>query len=240
HPPDSRLSVLGSVARNNSDGLPVFKVKEVQSSRNSEQSLLVLDEFRQRVSVTTLLRQSARVHEARSEHAHYRSRKIDENGNRATFIHTSPPGITTTKGPGATCELKLETFRSAWSISATASQQLRCYFVSNCVFPDSPATKDAEGRNVSDKSFLEKASGKRSCGALSNVPSPISTTFTLYSAPKHVEQLSNGVIIIISLYVNPVPNSNAPPIKHSIFQVMKEASLLFCLPENPFFLPKAP
>ncbi|KAE9382411.1 hypothetical protein BT96DRAFT_788021, partial [Gymnopus androsaceus JB14] len=29
------------------------------------------------------------------------------------------------------------------------------------------------------------------------------------------------------------------PIEHSIFQVV-EASLLFCLPENPFFLPKAP
>ncbi|KAE9387141.1 NAD-specific glutamate dehydrogenase [Gymnopus androsaceus JB14] len=222
--------------------------------------------------------------------------KIDENGNGATFIYTSPPGITTTEGPGATCEsridtlfldnskphnaYRLETFRSAGSISATASQQLRCYFVSKCVFPDAPAAKDAEGRtninSVSDKGFLEKASEntleitKRSCGALSNgtdpswrfskskarerdvllsdtrwaglqpslVLSPTSTTFTL-SARKYVEQFSNGVTIV-SLYPNPVPNSNAPPIEHSIFQVMKEASLLFCLPENPFFLPKAP
>ncbi len=39
--------------------------------------------------------------------------------------------------------------------------------------------------------------------------------------------------------LNPLPNSNAPPIENSIYQVMKEASLLFCLPENPFFLPKA-
>ena len=57
---------------------------------------------------------------------------------------------------------RLETFRSAGSISATASQQLRCYFVNKCVFPDTPATKDAEGRtninSVSDKGFLEKAS----------------------------------------------------------------------------------
>jgi glutamate dehydrogenase len=30
--------------------------------------------------------------------------RIDENGNGATFIHTSPPGITSTEGPGATCE----------------------------------------------------------------------------------------------------------------------------------------
>jgi len=30
--------------------------------------------------------------------------KIDENGNGATFIHTSLPGLTSTDGPGATCE----------------------------------------------------------------------------------------------------------------------------------------
>jgi hypothetical protein len=49
------------------------------------------------------------------------------------------------------------------------------------------------------------------------------------------EQFSNG-ITIISLYLNPLPGSAAPPIEHSIFQVKKEASLLFCLPDNPFFL----
>lgn len=52
------------------------------------------------------------------------------------------------------------------------------------------------------------------------------------------EQFSNGVTII-SLYLGPLPNSSAPPIEHSIFQVMREASLLFCLPDNPFFLPKS-
>lgn len=57
-------------------------------------------------------------------------------------------------------------------------------------------------------------------------------TFHLYQ-----EQFSNGVTII-SLYLNPLPDTNAPPIENSIFQVMKEASLLFCLPDNPFFLPK--
>jgi len=79
--------------------------------------------------------------------------------------------------------------------------------------------------------------------------------YSLYSARKYVgmlpqtlldtielisyaEQFSNG-ITIISLYLNPIPSSNAPPIEHSIFQVMKEASLLFCLPDNPFFLPKS-
>src|SRR5882762_701542 len=57
------------------------------------------------------------------------------------------------------------------------------------------------------------------------------------SSPKSLqpEQFSNG-ITIISLYLNPLPNSHAPPIEQSIFQVMKEISLLFCLPDNPFFL----
>lgn len=54
-----------------------------------------------------------------------------------------------------------------------------------------------------------------------------------------IEQFSNG-ITIISLYLNPLPNSTSPPIEHSIYQVMKEASLLYCLPDNPFFLPNAP
>ncbi len=80
--------------------------------------------------------------------------KIDENGNGATFIHSSSPGMTTTEGPGSTCEnridelfldpstpenaYRLETYRSQGSISATASQQLRCYFVTKCNFPANP------------------------------------------------------------------------------------------------------
>jgi glutamate dehydrogenase len=59
---------------------------------------------------------------------------------------------------------RLETYRSAGSISATASQQLRCYFVNQCNFPSSapsttPTTADGkiDIRAVSDASFLEKA-----------------------------------------------------------------------------------
>ena len=36
------------------------------------------------------------------------------------------------------------------------------------------------------------------------------------------------------MYLNPVPNTRAPPIEHSIHQVVREASLLYCLPDNPF------
>jgi hypothetical protein len=68
------------------------------------------------------------------------------------------------------------------------------------------------------------------------------------SARKYVEQFANGVTIICewslkiavplltmaAMYLNPVPNTRAPPIEHSIHQVIKEASLLYCLPDNPF------
>lgn len=221
--------------------------------------------------------------------------KIDED--RAVFIHTSAPGQTATQGPGATCEARidslyldnvksdqayrLETYRSQGSISATASHQLRCYFVNKCNFPNpSPPSTREDGKTdiktVSDPVFLEKASentleiyqnilwnvesrygpvmevfeveGSREKrlvigykrGGTSKFFSALSTLYhfySLYSARKYVEQFSNG-ITIISLYLNPLPNvKDAPPIEHSIHQIMKEASLLYCLPHNSFFAP---
>ncbi|KAJ1560574.1 NAD-dependent glutamate dehydrogenase, partial [Cladochytrium tenue] len=56
--------------------------------------------------------------------------------------------------------------------------------------------------------------------------------YELYSTRKYVEQFSNGVTIIC-LYLNQVPGSAAPPIENSIFQVIKEASLIYCLPTTP-------
>ncbi|KAJ7465158.1 NAD-specific glutamate dehydrogenase [Mycena latifolia] len=222
--------------------------------------------------------------------------KINDNGAGATFIHTSPPGVTSTEGPGAVCEVRiddlfldtqipyrLETFRSQGSVSSTASQQLRCYFVTKCTFPPLPAEESDDIRLYSDPVFLEKASentlqiyqtamravrarrygpvlshyqveGTRQHRLVIAYDSRASGTrhffsalsnlyhfYALYSGRKYVEQFSNGVTII-SLYLNPLPGApgGAPPIEHSIQQVMKEASLLFCLPDNPFFLPKAP
>ncbi|KAF7299440.1 NAD-specific glutamate dehydrogenase [Mycena indigotica] len=220
--------------------------------------------------------------------------KITE-GKGATFIHTSPPGVTTTDGPGSICETRiddlfldtdtpyrLETYRSLGSVSATASQQLRCYFVSKCNFPPLPKEETDDIRAYSDPIFLEKASENtlqiyqnamktvkaRRYGPVLNhfqvegtrqhrlviaydshkgktrhffsALSNLYHYYALYSVRKYVEQFSNG-ITIISLYLNPLPGAHgAPPIEHSIYQVMKEASLLFCLPDNPFFLPKAP
>ncbi|TPX74221.1 hypothetical protein CcCBS67573_g04511 [Chytriomyces confervae] len=56
--------------------------------------------------------------------------------------------------------------------------------------------------------------------------------YELYSTRKYVEQFSNGVTIM-TLYLNQLPTSLAPPLEHAILQVIKEASLLYCLPMTP-------
>lgn len=56
--------------------------------------------------------------------------------------------------------------------------------------------------------------------------------YDLYSTRKYVEQFSNGVTVM-SLYLNPMDNPKSPPIESSILQVIKEASLLYCLPTTP-------
>lgn len=70
--------------------------------------------------------------------------------------------------------------------------------------------------------------------------------YGLTSTRKYVEQFSNGVTII-SMYLVPSQNvqtaktledlkalKHFPPIEHSIHQIVKEASLLYCLPQNDF------
>lgn len=53
--------------------------------------------------------------------------------------------------------------------------------------------------------------------------------YELYSTRKYVENFSNGVTIMC-LYLSPMANSKAPPIEHSVLQIMREASLIYCLP----------
>ncbi|KAI9761651.1 MAG: glutamate dehydrogenase (NADP(+)) gdh1 [Chaenotheca gracillima] len=61
--------------------------------------------------------------------------------------------------------------------------------------------------------------------------------YGLTSSRKYVEQFSNG-ITIMSLYLKPLPasvsNARHPPIEASIHQIMKEISLLYCIPQNKF------
>ncbi|KAK9447581.1 Glutamate/Leucine/Phenylalanine/Valine dehydrogenase-domain-containing protein [Limtongia smithiae] len=56
--------------------------------------------------------------------------------------------------------------------------------------------------------------------------------YGLTSTRKYVEQFKNG-ITVMCIYLSPSPkSSHYPPIEHSIHQVIKEASLLYCLPKN--------
>ena len=61
----------------------------------------------------------------RSEHIRELEKRIDE-----LFLDQSTPENA----------YRLETYRSTGSVSATASQQLRCYFVSKCNFPANAPT----------------------------------------------------------------------------------------------------
>ncbi|KAI0029457.1 hypothetical protein K488DRAFT_72957 [Vararia minispora EC-137] len=77
--------------------------------------------------------------------------RIDEQGNTATFIYTSPPGKAVTEGPNATVESRIDeqflgvstpercyrlgTYRSTGPTSSTANQQPCCYFMSFCRLP---------------------------------------------------------------------------------------------------------
>ena len=47
-----------------------------------------------------------------------------------------------------------------------------------------------------------------------------------------IEQFSNGVTIY-NFYLAQIPNSQSPPIDISIYQIIKEASLIYCLPTTP-------
>jgi glutamate dehydrogenase len=75
-------------------------------------------------------------------------------------------------------------------------------------------------------------------GSAMGIFSALSDLYHYYgvtSSRKYVEQFSNG-ITIISLYLKPafteIAKSRHPPIEASIHQIMKEVSLLFCIPQN--------
>ena len=61
--------------------------------------------------------------------------------------------------------------------------------------------------------------------------------YGLTSSRKYVEQFSNG-ITVMSVYLKPVPKSQPgqhhPHIDASVHQIMKEVSLLYCVPHNKF------
>jgi glutamate dehydrogenase len=81
-------------------------------------------------------------------------------------------------------------------------------------------------------------------GSVSNMFSALSDLYHYYgltSARKYVEQFSNGVTIM-SVYLRPAPGASEevagravhPPIESAVYQIMKEISLLYCIPKNRF------
>jgi glutamate dehydrogenase len=61
--------------------------------------------------------------------------------------------------------------------------------------------------------------------------------YRLTSSRKYLENFSNG-ITVLSLYLRPVSNAEVserfPPIEAAVHQIMKEISLLYCIPRNKF------
>ena len=61
--------------------------------------------------------------------------------------------------------------------------------------------------------------------------------YGLTSSRKYVEQFSNG-FTVMSIYLRPLPNplpgTHHPSIDASVHQIMKEVSLLYCIPQNKF------
>lgn len=77
-------------------------------------------------------------------------------------------------------------------------------------------------------------------GSAHGIFSALSDLYHYYgvtSSRKYVEQFSNG-FTIMSIYLRPLPhmatNAKHPPIEASIHQIMKEVSLLYCVPQNKF------
>ncbi|KAK6348689.1 NAD-dependent glutamate dehydrogenase [Orbilia javanica] len=77
---------------------------------------------------------------------------------------------------------------------------------------------------------------QRSAKGLFSAMSDLYHYYGVTSARKYVEQFSNGVTVM-SLYLMPTgagPTVKHPPIEASIHQIMKEVSLLYCIPQNSF------
>ncbi|KAF3941509.1 hypothetical protein ABW19_dt0201118 [Dactylella cylindrospora] len=78
---------------------------------------------------------------------------------------------------------------------------------------------------------------QRSAKGLFSALSDLYHYYGVTSARKYVEQFSNGVTVM-SLYLRPIGNNTFsqkhPPIEASIHQIMKEVSLLYCIPQNNF------
>ncbi|KAI7899115.1 Glutamate/Leucine/Phenylalanine/Valine dehydrogenase-domain-containing protein [Cokeromyces recurvatus] len=174
-----------------------------------------------------------------------------ESEDSAVYIHSSEPGVSQLNGP----EIE-KTIDEKFLDNSTSSQAYRLNLTNLQQKPRMNNLKQLTLDKSLIKTFLRKATDYtlnlyqdvmqtvlqrtgpviemyegRYKGFFSAI-SDLYHYYDLYSTRKYVEQFSNGVTII-GLYLHPVPQSKAAPIEHTIYQVMKEASLLYCLPKTP-------
>ncbi|KAH0536921.1 glutamate dehydrogenase (NADP(+)) gdh1 [Glutinoglossum americanum] len=116
------------------------------------------------------------------------------------------------------------------------TKELYQEIVSSVVLRTGPVIEMYEIENSREKRLVI---GHRQ-GSAMGMFSALSDLYHYYgvtSARKYVEQFSNGVTVM-SIYLRPLPQSHEtarfPPIEASIHQIMKEVSLLFCIPQNKF------
>ena len=78
---------------------------------------------------------------------------------------------------------------------------------------------------------------RRTSSGLFSALSELYHSYGVTSSRKYVEQFSNG-ITVMSLYLKEATyadsNKKFPPLQQSIHQIMKEISLLYCIPQNEF------
>lgn len=102
-----------------------------------------------------------------------------------------------------------------------------------------PVIKMFEIENTSEKRLVIGFKQRSTMGLFSAL-SDLYHYYGCTSARKYVEQFSNGVTVM-SIYLRPLPilakvnrMPRYPPIDDSIQQIMKEVSLLYCIPQNMF------
>lgn len=87
--------------------------------------------------------------------------------------------------------------------------------------------------NGSQEKRLVVAFRSRSARGLFSALSDLYHSYGVTSSRKYVEQFSNG-ITVMSIYLKPAANLSGeyPPFDQSIHQIMKEVSLLYCIPQT--------
>ncbi|KAI0226323.1 NAD-dependent glutamate dehydrogenase [Massospora cicadina] len=156
---------------------------------------------------------------------------------------------------------RLESFRSTGTVSSSSSSQLRCYFITKVTFPNPEPTPEQLGdiKAVSDEGFLNRAT-EHTVNIYQRVinnalvrTGPVIEAFGVNgsqekrlvigykrgrpktSSPPYLTCITIMTFTPLAniLYLNRLADSKQPPIEHTISQVLKEASLVYCLPNTP-------